>query len=284
LSAKILDGKALAQEIHQDLKARVDEFKAKHNAVPGLAAILVGENPASKVYVNIKEKVCEKVGIKSEKLEFPDTLSEEELIKLIKDLNQRKDIHGILVQLPLPKKFNEKKILDLIKPEKDVDGFHFENMGKFFLGNKVVVPCTPLGIMKLIEKSGIDLQGKNAVVVGRSNTVGKPAALLLLEKNATVTVCHSRTKDLAEHCRQADVLVAAVGRAHLITKEMVKPGAVVIDVGINRVEGKLVGDVDFENIKEVAGYITPVPGGVGPMTVAMLMETTINAAEKQVEQ
>ena len=283
MPAQILDGKALAEQIRQGLKKRVERLKQEHGLTPGLATVLVGDNPASKVYVNIKEKTCKEVGIKSERLDLPENTSEKELVALIKTLNGRKDIHGILVQLPLPKGLNEKRILDLIDPAKDVDGFHYENMGKFFLGNKGVIPCTPKGVMALIDSTQQDLTGKHAVVVGRSNTVGKPAALLLLDKNCTVTVCHSRTKDLGEVTRQADVLVAAVGKAHLITKEMVKEGAIVIDVGINRVDGKLVGDVDFEAVKEIASFITPVPGGVGPMTVAMLMETTLDIAEKAVE-
>lgn len=282
MPAQILDGKALAQAIRVELKARVQKFKESGQDI-GLAAVLVGENPASKVYVNIKEKTCAEVGIKSEKIELPEKTQEEELIKLIQDLNQRKDIHGILVQLPLPKHLNEKRILEFIDPEKDVDGFHFANVGRLFLGDKRVVPCTPLGIMKLIESSNVELEGKHAVVVGRSNTVGKPTALLLLERNCTVSVCHSRTKDLGEITKQADILVAAVGKAKLITKEMVKPGALVIDVGINRVEGEIIGDVDFEKVKEKAAFITPVPGGVGPMTVAMLLENTVKAAEKQLE-
>ena len=283
MPAQILDGKALAEQIRQGLKKRVERLKQEHGLTPGLATVLVGDNPASKVYVNIKEKTCKEVGIKSERMDLPENTSEEELIALIKTLNGRKDIHGILVQLPLPKGLNEKRILDLIDPAKDVDGFHYANMGQFFLGNKGVIPCTPKGVMALIDSTQQDLTGKHAVVVGRSNTVGKPAALLLLDKNCTVTVCHSRTKDLGEMTRQADVLVAAVGKAHLITKEMVKEGAIVIDVGINRVDGKLVGDVDFEAVKEIASFITPVPGGVGPMTVAMLMETTLDIAEKAVE-
>jgi methylenetetrahydrofolate dehydrogenase (NADP+)/methenyltetrahydrofolate cyclohydrolase len=283
MPAQILDGKALAAQIRENLKKRVEKLKQESGLTPGLAAVLVGENPASKVYVNIKEKTCQEIGVKSERIELPESTHEQQLIDLVMDLNERQDIHGILVQLPLPKGLNEKKILDYIDPAKDVDGFHYENMGQFFLGKKTVVPCTPKGIMALIESTKQDLTGRHAVVVGRSNTVGKPVALLLLEKNCTVSICHSRTKDLGEMTRQADILVAAVGKPHLITKEMVKEGAIVIDVGINRVDGKLKGDDDFEADKEKAAFITPVPGGVGPMTVAMLLETTLEIAEKAVK-
>lgn len=280
---KIIDGKAIAQKIREEIKERVSQLDKK----PGLAVVLVGENPASKVYVNMKEVACEEVGFYSEKYKLDEKESEEELLKLIGKLNNNEKIHGILVQLPLPKHINEKKITESINPEKDVDGFHPINVGNLCIGDKCFAPCTPKGIIKLIESTGVDITGKHAVVVGRSNIVGKPTAMLLLNKNATVTVCHSMTKNLAEITRQADILVVAIGCPRFIKKEMIKEGAVVIDVGVNRVEDAskdkgyyLCGDVDFEDVKEKAGYITPVPGGVGPMTIAMLLSNTLEAYEK----
>ena len=247
---------------------------------PGLAVIIVGDDPASRVYVNNKKKACEDLGIYSEEYAMPGETTEEELLKLIDELNSRKEISGILVQLPLPKHIDEKNVINAIDPKKDVDAFHPVNVGKIMVGDFDFVPCTPAGVMELIKESGIDVAGKDCVVVGRSNIVGKPQAMLLLHKNGTVTICHSKTKDLKEKTKNADILVAAVGIPNFITGDMIKPGAVVIDVGINRIAPKtLVGDVDFESAEKVAGAITPVPGGVGPMTIAMLMRNTIKAAE-----
>ena len=251
----------------------------KEGINPGLAVIIVGDDPASRVYVNNKKKACEEIGVYSEEYALPAETTEEELVELIKKLNNKKDINGILVQLPVPKHINEEKIINTIDPKKDVDAFHPVNVGKIMVGNFDFVPCTPAGVMELIKESGIDVAGKECVVVGRSNIVGKPQAMLLLHKNGTVTICHSRTKNLAEKTRQADILVAAVGIPEFIKGDMVKEGAVVIDVGINRVaDKKLVGDVDFEACEKVASAITPVPGGVGPMTIAMLMKNTVKAA------
>ena len=247
---------------------------------PGLAVIIVGDDPASRVYVNNKKKACEDLGIYSEEYAMPGETTEEELLKLIDELNSRKEISGILVQLPLPKHIDEKNVINAIDPKKDVDAFHPVNVGKIMVGDFDFVPCTPAGVMELIKESGIDVAGKDCVVVGRSNIVGKPQAMLLLHKNGTVTICHSKTKDLKEKTKNADILVAAVGIPNFITGDMIKPGAVVIDVGINRIAPKtLVGDVDYESAEKVAGAITPVPGGVGPMTIAMLMRNTIKAAE-----
>lgn len=246
---------------------------------PGLAVIIVGDDPASRVYVNNKKKACEEVGIYSEEYALPAETPQSELMSLIDKLNHDSKISGILVQLPLPDGFDEEAVINAINPNKDVDAFHPVNVGKIMVGNYDFVPCTPAGVMELIKESGIDPAGKECVVVGRSNIVGKPQAMLLLHSNATVTICHSRTKDLAEKTRRADILVAAVGKPNFITGDMIKPGAVVIDVGINRLENKkLVGDVDFEEAEKIAGAITPVPGGVGPMTIAMLMRNTIKAA------
>ncbi len=280
MSAKLIDGKALANRLEQRVKKRVQQLK-KNGLEPCLAVILVGENPASKVYVHRKEVSCEAVGIKTEKLFFPETVSEEELLKTIQQLNQNSAVHGLLVQLPLPGHLDENKITQSVLPEKDVDGFHFLNQGKLFSNAPEFVPNTPRGIIQLIQSTKTPIAGKHAVIIGRSLAVGKPTALLLLHQNATVTVCHSKTKNLAEKTRQADILVAAVGKPKLVSKEMVKEGAIVIDVGINRVDGKLVGDVDFDSAKEKASFITPVPGGVGPMTVACLLENTVLACEKQ---
>lgn len=278
---KILDGKMLSQKIKDELKLEVAELK-KQGINPGLAVILVGDNPASKIYVNSKSKDCIELGMHSEQITLPGETTEAELLELIDKLNNDKSINGILVQLPLPKHINEKSIINAIHPSKDVDAFHPENVGKIMTGDYEFLPCTPAGVMDLIDLSGIDLCGKNCVVVGRSNIVGKPQAMMLLHKNATVTICHSKTQNLNEICKNADVLVAAVGKANLIGKDAVKEGAVVIDVGMNRnAEGKLCGDVNFEQVYDIASYITPVPGGVGPMTRATLMRNTVTAAKKQ---
>ncbi|HOQ16254.1 MAG TPA: bifunctional methylenetetrahydrofolate dehydrogenase/methenyltetrahydrofolate cyclohydrolase FolD [Defluviitaleaceae bacterium] len=275
----IIDGKKISQDIKDELKAEVEDLKKK-GIEPGLAVILVGNNPASKVYVSNKKKACEYIGIRSFSYELPEETSEEELLKLIKDLNQTKEVHGILVQLPLPKHIDENKILLSIDPSKDVDCFHPYNVGMISIGElNGFLPCTPAGIIELIKRSQIEIEGKKCVVVGRSNIVGKPVANLLLRNNGTVTICHSRTKNLKEICKEADILVAAIGKANFITADMVKDGAVLIDVGINRLEnGKLCGDIDFENCKYKAMAITPVPGGVGPMTIAMLMKNCVKAA------
>lgn len=279
--AKILSGKTVSQRIKDELKEKVAELKEK-GINPGLAVIIVGDDPASRVYVNNKKKACAEIGIYSEEYALGESTSEEELLGLIDELNHKKEINGILVQLPVPKHINEERIINAIDPKKDVDAFHPVNVGKIMVGNFDFVPCTPAGVMELIKESGIDVSGKECVVVGRSNIVGKPQAMLLLHQNGTVTICHSRTKDLAAKTKQADILVAAVGIPNFITGDMIKEGAVVIDVGINRIaEKKLVGDVDFESAERVAGAITPVPGGVGPMTIAMLMKNTVKAAEIQ---
>lgn len=277
--AKLLMGKEVSDRIKNEMKEQVKELKAK-GINPGLAVILVGEDPASKVYVSNKKKACEYIGINSYEYKLPEETTEAELIELIKKLNNDNTVSGILCQLPVPKHINEEAIINAIDPKKDVDAFHPINVGKIMTGNYDFVPCTPAGVMELIKESGIDVCGKECVVVGRSNIVGKPMSMLLLHQNGTVTVCHSRTKDLKEKTKSADILVAAVGIANFITGDMIKEGAVVIDVGINRIAPKtLVGDVDFETAKEVAGAITPVPGGVGPMTIAMLMKNTLKAAE-----
>lgn len=281
MSAVRMDGKGLSAKIRGQLKERVAAFKAEYGYVPGLTVILVGEDPASQIYVRNKERGCNEAGMASDVIRMPAKTTQEELLALIEKLNRDDKVHGILVQLPLPKGIDELSVLRTIDPAKDVDGFHVVNAGKLFIGEKALVACTPKGIMRLLEEYDIDLEGKNAVVVGRSNIVGKPISMLLLQRNATVTICHSRTKNLKDICRGADVLVAAVGKANLITGDMVKPGAVVIDVGMNRLpeSKKVVGDVDFESVEPVAGYITPVPGGVGPMTIAMLLENTLEAAK-----
>lgn len=276
--AKILDGKMVSQRIKDELAQEVIELKAK-GINPGLAVIIVGDDPASRVYVNNKKKACEQIGVYSEEYALPEETTEEELLELIEKLNNDKKINGILVQLPVPKHINEETIINAIKPEKDVDAFHPVNVGKIMVGNFDFVPCTPAGVMELIKESGISVEGKECVIVGRSNIVGKPQAMLLLHQNGTVTICHSRTKNLKEKTLQADILVAAVGIPEFIKGDMIKPGAVVIDVGINRVaDKKLVGDVEFESAEKVASAITPVPGGVGPMTIAMLMKNTVKAA------
>ncbi len=278
---QILDGKKVSQRVKDELKDRVVSLKEK-GINPGLAVIIVGNDSASRVYVNNKKKACEYIGIRSEEYALPEETTEEELLNLVAELNGRSDIHGILCQLPLPKHINEETILYAIDPKKDVDAFHPVNVGKIMIGDFDFLPCTPAGVMDLIEESGIDLAGKECVVVGRSNIVGKPQAMLLLHKNATVTICHSKTKDLKEVCKRADVLVVAVGRAKMIDASYIKEGAIVIDVGMDRDEnGKLCGDVDFDSACTVAGAITPVPGGVGPMTIATLMRNAVTAAVKQ---
>lgn len=275
--ATILDGKTLAAKYKKAVKKEAESLQRK----PGLAVIIVGNNPASRVYVNSKRKDCEDCGFLSEEYAMPEETTQEELIALIETLNGREDIDGILCQLPLPKGIDEEAVLMAISPEKDVDGFHPMNMGSLLIGKEGFLPCTPYGIMEILKEYGIDPHGKHCVVVGRSNIVGKPMALLLLQKHGTVAICHSRTKNLAEVCQSADILVAAVGKVNLITADMVKPGAVVIDVAMNRNEnGKLCGDVDYPAVEAIASAITPVPGGVGPMTRAMLMKNTLLAAQK----
>ena len=281
MAAQMLDGKAMSAELREELALRVQRLKGK-GVTPGLAVILVGDDPASQIYVKNKELGCQQVGIHSVTIRLPETASQAELEAQIDKLNADASIHGILVQLPLPQGLDEAAALARILPEKDVDGFHLLNAGKLFTGQQGVVACTPKGAMEMLHRTGIDLSGKEAVVVGRSNIVGKPMAMLLLQENATVTICHSRTANLAEHTRRADVLVAAVGKPRFITADMVKPGAIVIDVGINRVDGKVVGDVDFDAVREVAAWITPVPGGVGRMTITMLLANAIEAAERTV--
>lgn len=280
MKAEIISGKIMSEEIRNDIRTRVEKLKNEYDYVPGLSVILVGDDPASEIYVNNKGKGCTEVGIRSETIRMPAETTQEELIGTIRRLNDDPSVNGILVQLPLPRHINENTVLAEIVPEKDVDGFHLLNVGRLMTGNEGVVPCTPKGALKMIKSTGVDLNGKEAVVIGRSNIVGKPMAMLLLQENCTVTVCHSRTKNLAEHTRNADVLVVAVGKAGFVKGDMIKPGAVVIDVGINRVNGKVNGDVDFESASEVAGWITPVPGGVGKMTITMLLENTVEAAER----
>ncbi len=280
MTARIIDGKGIAAEIRGDLKKQVAELTAQ-GKTPGLEVILVGDDPASTVYVRNKERACKEVGINSTVHRLPAETTREELLGLIEKLNDDATVHGILVQLPLPSHLDEDEVINAISPKKDVDGFHPINAGKLLIGDDdAFVACTPAGVLELVKRTGVPIKGQNVVIVGRSNIVGKPAAVLFLREHATVTVCHSRTKDVAEECRRADILIAAVGRPEMIKKDWVKPGAVVIDVGINRVDGKLVGDVDFENVKEVAGAITPVPGGVGPMTIAMLLRATVESVAR----
>lgn len=279
MTATIIDGKAVAAQMEEEMKAEVEELVTSGTR-PGLAVVLVGEDPASKVYVGRKQKACERLGIASFEYRLPAETTESELLALVDELNTRSDVHGILVQLPLPKHMDSKNVLVRLDRSKDVDGFHPLNVGCLFLDQSPLPPCTPAGIMELLQRLGVKLEGKHAVVVGRSNIVGKPVAMMLLRENATVTICHSRTVDLPGVCRSADVLVAAVGRPEMVKGDWIKPGAVVIDVGVNRLEGgKLVGDVEFEAAAERASAITPVPGGVGPMTIAMLMKNTICAAK-----
>jgi len=277
--AQLLKGKEVSARIKSQLKEEADKLKER-GINPGLAVIIVGDDPASRVYVNNKKKACEEIGIKSFEYALPAETSEDELLKLIDKLNVSDEVSGILVQLPVPKHIDEQKIINSINPQKDVDAFHPVNVGKIMTGNYDFVPCTPAGVMELIKESGIEIAGKDCVIVGRSNIVGKPQAMLLLHQNGTVTICNSKTKDLAEKTKSADILVVAVGIPEFITGDMIKEGAVVIDVGINRIaDKKLVGDVHFESAEKVAGAITPVPGGVGPMTISMLMKNTLKAAE-----
>ena len=290
MPAQILDGKSIAQEIREGIKKEVIELKEKHGIVPGLVTILVGENPASVSYVTAKQRTAHELGFYSVQENLPENVSEDELLKLIDKYNRDEKIHGILVQLPLPKHINERKVLYAIDPRKDVDGFHPVNVGKLVIGEPCFIPCTPYGILILLAKTGVPVDGADVVVIGRSNIVGKPIANLLMQKrkpvgNATVTVCHTGTKDIASHSRRADILIVAAGVPKFVTADMVKEGAVVIDVGVNRIgttpdgKAKLCGDVDFESVKEKASFITPVPGGVGPMTITMLMKNTLESAK-----
>ncbi len=275
--AELIKGKEVAAKIREDISAELEELKKKTDQVPGLAVVLVGEDPASQTYVNNKEKTSHKLGYHSEIHRLPESISQEELLKLVDQLNNDDHIHGVLVQLPLPDHIEDEAVIHAIAPEKDVDGFHPVNMGNLVIGEQCYIPCTPHGVIKMIEHSGYDLKGKNAVVVGRSNIVGKPVSLLLLDRNATVTICHSKTQDLPGVCSNADILVVAAGQPEMVKGDWIKPGAVVIDVGIHRIDDKLKGDVEFESAEKVAGYLSPVPGGVGPMTVTMLMYNTLQA-------
>jgi methylenetetrahydrofolate dehydrogenase (NADP+) / methenyltetrahydrofolate cyclohydrolase len=282
MAAHLIDGKAIGAAVRAEIKDRVEEFSSRTGIKPNLVTVLVGDDAASRIYVRNKGKACHEAGMLSQQVDLPATLPENDLLALVAELNADPAVHGILVQLPLPDHINESRIIEAISPDKDVDGFHPVNAGRLLSGGPCFVPCTPLGIMKMLEHESVSLKGKHAVVVGRSNIVGKPVALLLLARHATVTICHSRTKDLPSVVRSADVVVAAVGKAEMIRGDWLSPGAVVIDVGINRLpDGKLVGDVAFEEAKEVAGKITPVPGGVGPMTITMLLHNTLEAADRQ---
>ena len=278
----IINGKEISDKFLKKLKKEVCNLKTELNLQPALAVIIVGDDPASKIYVRNKKRACEEIGIKSIEFALPTNTSENELLKLIDALNKRPDVNGILVQMPLPPHINEKIIIAHINPIKDVDAFHETNVGKIMIGNFKFLPCTPAGIIHLLDESNIEISSKHCVIIGRSNIVGKPLAMLMLHRDATVTICHSKTKNLTEICKTADILIAAVGKVNFVTSNMVKPGAVVVDVGINRCEnGKICGDVDFEHVKNIASYITPVPGGVGPMTISMLMKNTITAALMQ---
>ena len=276
---KLIDGKAISTALKSKIAEEVEVLKEK-GVTPGLAVIIVGEDPASQVYVRNKELACATCGMYSEKIELPETTTEEELIALVEKLNSRPEINGILCQLPLPRHIDEKAVLNAIDPMKDVDAFHPHNVGRIMIGDFDFLPCTPAGIMEMLRYEQVEIEGKNCVVIGRSNIVGKPMAMLMLHKNATVTICHSKTQNLKEICRGADILIAAVGRADFVTAEMVKEGAVVIDVGMNRKDGKLCGDVAFDEVKDKTSAITPVPGGVGPMTIATLMQNTLTAAKR----
>lgn len=279
---QIIDGKKVSAEVKEEVRQQTLKLKETHGITPGLAVVIVGDDPASRVYVNNKKKACELVGFKSEEYALPAETTQQELLNLVETLNNKDDINGILVQLPLPKHLDDKAVIAAINPKKDVDAFHAVNVGRIMLGEYDFLPCTPAGVMEMLHSYNIEVSGKNCVVIGRSNIVGKPMAMLLLHENGTVTICHSRTRDLAEVTKQADILVAAVGRPKFVTADMVKDGAVVIDVGMDRDEnGKLCGDVDFENVKDKCSYITPVPGGVGPMTIATLMKNTLKAAKIQ---
>ena len=282
--ANIINGKEISAAIRAEIKEATERLVAESGVRPGLAVIIVGEDPASQVYVRNKKRACDEVGFYSESYELPESTTQDELNALVDRLNKDEKIHGILCQLPLPKHLDENEVIMRIDPKKDVDAFHPENVGKIMIGDYSFLPCTPAGVMALLERSGIDVCGKECVVVGRSNIVGKPQAMLLLHANGTVTICHSRTKNLAEVCRRADILVAAIGKADFFTGDMIKDGAVVIDVGMNRrADGKLTGDVDFASVEPKASYITPVPGGVGPMTITMLMQNTLTAAKNAIK-
>lgn len=276
---QLIDGKLVASTIRANIRAEVEAYKNTTGKEIGLAVVLVGDDPASAIYVRNKIKACEEVGIKSYAYKYDADMQEDELVALVERLNNDDDIHGILVQLPLPKHINEERIVALVSEDKDVDGFSEKSIGRLVQGKPCFRSCTPYGVMKLLEHYNIEISGKNAVVIGRSNNVGKPMAMMLLEKNATVTICHSRTKNIAEITRQADILVSAVGRAHFVTADMVKEGAVVVDIGMNKLDGKTVGDVDFDAVAPKTSYITPVPGGVGPMTITMLMANTLQAVK-----
>ena len=279
--AQIIDGRKISAEVRARVKAETEKLKSE-NIVPGLAVVIVGSDPASRTYVNNKKKACAAAGIYSEEYALPETASQEELVALVKKLNGKKDINGILVQLPLPKCLDEEAVIELIDPRKDVDAFHPSNVGRIMIGNYSFLPCTPAGVMEMLRHENIEVRGKKCVVIGRSNIVGKPMAMLLMHADGTVTVCHSKTRSLKEITSSADILVSDVGKPKFVTEDMVKPGAVVIDVGMDRDEnGKLCGDVDFENVKGKASYITPVPGGVGPMTISMLLKNTVTAAKIQ---
>ena len=287
MPAEIISGKQVAEQMREEFKGDIEQLKKEHGITPGLAVVLVGEDPASQVYVKNKKIACEKVGVNSIEHRLPADYPEDKLIELIETLNKDDKVHGILVQLPLPKHISEVKVLNTILPEKDVDGFHPVNVGKLMIGEAEFLPCTPAGIQQLLIRSGTKIEGAEVVIVGRSNIVGKPIANILLQKkdgaNATVTICHTRTKNMASHTRRADILIVAAGKPKAVTADMVKEGAVVIDVGVNRLESGLCGDVDFEAVKEVASKITPVPGGVGPMTITMLLKNTIKAAKIKIK-
>lgn len=277
--AKLISGKEVSAKVKAEVREETAEL-VKKGIKPGLAVVIVGNDPASRVYVNSKKKACEEVGFSSFEYALPEETTQEELLELVEKLNNDDSVDGILCQLPLPEQIDENAVINAIKPDKDVDAFHPFNVGKIMIGDFAFLPCTPAGVMELIDSTVVDISGKSCVVIGRSNIVGKPMSMLLLHRNGTVTICHSRTKNLSEICAGADILVAAVGKANFVTADMVKEGAIVIDVGMNRLEnGKLCGDVDFENVEKKAGYITPVPGGVGPMTIAMLMKNTLTAAK-----
>ncbi|MEG0145730.1 MAG: bifunctional methylenetetrahydrofolate dehydrogenase/methenyltetrahydrofolate cyclohydrolase FolD [Clostridia bacterium] len=280
MSATLMDGKALSAKVYEELKGQVAALAAR-GVVPGLAVILAGEDPASQIYVRNKARACERVGIASRVIRLPGTVTQAELLREIDQINRDPAMHGLLVQLPLPRHIDEAAVLRAVDAKKDVDGFHRLNAGALLSGGEGTLPCTPRGAIELLKEAGVPISGANAVVIGRSNIVGKPAALLLLRENATVTICHSKTRDIGEITRRADILIVAIGRARFVTADMVKPGAAVVDVGMNRLpDGKVVGDVDFDAVKEVAGFITPVPGGVGPMTIAMLIKNTVEAAQR----
>ena len=280
MEANIIDGKALSNRLRESIKSRVEELKSRKGITPGLTVILVGNDPATAVYVRNKERACKQVGMNSSIIKLGEDTTQEELLRHIERLNKDKGVHGILVQLPLPPQIDPTQVINAIDPRKDVDGFHPMNVGRLVTGQACLEPCTPKGIIRLIQETGEPIRGKNAVVIGRSNIVGKPVSLMLLKNDATVTICHSKTSGLDEICRRADILVVAVGRPNFVDNRYVRDGAIVIDVGINRVDGKLVGDVDFQEVRQKAGWITPVPGGVGPMTITMLLENTLQAAQQ----